>query len=146
MTGAAEGALLHPILAMALLTFVVGFVMYRRRFAEIRRKRVRVQSIATSAGMATALEDTAAADNFRNLFEMPVLFYAALVVAYVAKLAHPGLVALAWAYVATRVVHSAIHCTSNRVKYRFLAFVTSFWLLAAMWAWIAWGLLVAGRG
>lgn len=146
MTSLAPVLMLYPALAMALLTFVVGFAMYRRRFAEIRRKRVRVQSLATSAGIAGALEDTAAADNFRNLFEMPVLFYAAAVVAYAAQLASPGLVALAWAYVAARVVHSTIHCTTNRVKYRFLAFAASFWLLAALWALIAWDLLVAGKG
>jgi hypothetical protein len=137
--------MLYPVAAMALLTFVVGFAMYRRRFAEIRRRRVRVQSLATPAGMA-ALEDTAAADNFRNLFEMPVLFYAAAIVAHVAQLATPTLVALAWAYVAARVAHSAIHCTTNRVKHRFLAFAASFWLLAALWALIGWDLIVAGKG
>ena len=35
---------------------------------------------------------------------------------------------------------------ANRVKYRFLAFVTGFWILAALWALIAWDLLVAGKG
>lgn len=138
--------MLYPMLAMALLTFVVGYVMYRRRFAEIRRKRVRVQTVATSAGMSAALEDTAAADNFRNLFETPVLFYAGMLVVYAAQLAAPAYVALAWAYVAARVVHSTIHCTTNRVKHRFVAFLASFWLLAALWALIGWDLLVAGKG
>lgn len=146
MSGVPDRWMLYPPLALALLTFVVGFVMYRRRFAEIRRKRVRVQALATSAGMAAALEDTRAADNFRNLFEMPVLFYAGVLVAYAAKLASPALLALAWAYVAARVAHSAIHCTTNRVKHRFLAFATSFWLLAGLWALIGWDVLVAGKG
>lgn len=138
--------LLYPLLAQALLTFVVGVVMYRRRIAEIRAKRVRVQSLATSASMAATLEDTRASDNFRNLFEAPVLFYAGVLVAYVAQLASPAYVLLAWAFVATRVVHSAIHTTFNRVKYRFFAFVAGFWLLAAFWALLAFDLVVGGKG
>lgn len=137
--------MLYPMLALALLTFVVGVTMYRRRFAEIRRKRVRVQSVSTSASMAATLEDTGAADNFRNLLESPTLFYAGMLVAYAAHLAHPAYVAIAWAYVAARIVHSAIHCTTNRVKHRFFAFAASFWLLVALWALIAWDLLVAGK-
>jgi len=138
--------LLYPLLALALLTFVVGTLMYRRRVAEIRRKGVRLQSLASSAGMAATLEDTRASDNFRNQFELPVLFYVGVLVAYAAQLASPAYLALAWAFVASRVVHSAIHCTTNRVKHRFLAFVTGFWLVVALWALLAWDLLVAGKG
>jgi hypothetical protein len=96
--------------------------------------------------MATRLEDTGPADNFRNLFETPVLFYAALLVAYVAQLATVAYLALAWAYVVARVVHSVIHCTYNKVLHRLGAFLASFGLLAALWALIALDLLVAGKG
>ncbi|MDH5287286.1 MAG: MAPEG family protein [Betaproteobacteria bacterium] len=146
MNPVAERWLLYPLLAMALLTFAVGTLMYRRRVAEIRRKGVRLQSIASSAGMAATLEDTRASDNFRNLFEVPVLFYAGVLVAYAAHLASPAYLAVAWAFVAARIVHSAIQCTTNRVRYRFLAFVTGFWLVAALWALLGWDLVVAGKG
>jgi hypothetical protein len=72
--------LLYPLLALALVTFVVGVVMYRRRIGEMKAKRVRAQALATSASAAAALEDTRASDNFRNLFETPVLFYAGMLV------------------------------------------------------------------
>ena len=138
--------LLYPVLALVALTFVVGVVMYRRRVGEMKRRRIPPQAVASAVAMATTLEDTRAADNFRNLFETPVLFYAGMIVAYVAKLGSPALLALAWAYVLARVVHSAIHCTTNRVMHRFKAFLTSFALLGALWAMIAWDLLVAGKG
>jgi hypothetical protein len=138
--------LLYPMLALVVLTFVVGVAMYRRRVSEMKRRRIPPQSVASATAMATTLEDTGAADNFRNLFETPVLFYAGMIVAYAAKLGSPALLALAWAYVLARGVHSAIHCTTNRVMHRFKAFLTSFGLLGALWAVIAWELLVAGRG
>ena len=112
----------------------------------MRRRRVAPQSVATSAQMAAGLEDTRASDNFRNLFEMPVLFYAGVLVAYAAQLASPAYLVVSWAYVAARAVHSAIHCTTNRVMHRFPVFLASFWLLGALWALIAWDLLVAGKG
>ncbi len=50
---------------------------------------------------------------------------------------------LAWAYVALRVVHSAIHCGYNRVMHRFYAFLASNLVLWALWAWLGWRLLGA---
>ena len=126
-------AILWPVVAMVALTYAVSIVMYRRRIAEIRAKKIRLQSIATAAGMATHVEDVRGSDNYRNLFEGPVLFYVAAVAAFALKAVTPWLVALAWLYVACRVVHSAIHCTTNRVKHRFLAFVAGHALLFVIW-------------
>ena len=118
---------------MVALTFAVSLVMYRRRIAEIRAKKVRLSSIALSAGMAAHVEDTRASDNYRNLFEGPVLFYVAALAAFSLKVVTPLLLAIAWLYVACRVAHSLIHCTNNRVKYRFLAFVASHAVLFVLW-------------
>ena len=93
--------------------------------------------------MAARFADTRAADNYRNLFEMPVLFYLALVVTAIAGLVTPLSLGLAWAYVALRVVHSAIHCGYNRVMHRFYAFLASNLVLWALWAWLGWRLLGA---
>ena len=40
---------------------------------------------------------------------------------------------LAWAYVGTRMAHSYVHVTSNRVGSRFRIFAIGFVVLAAMW-------------
>ncbi len=127
-----DRTLLWPMLALVALTFVVALAMFRRRIAEIRARRIPLASIATSRGLAT-LEDVAAADNFRNLFEMPVLFYAACLL--MALLGSDGLLlpVLAWAYVALRVLHSAIQLNGNRVRWRFNAFAASTAVLLAIW-------------
>jgi hypothetical protein len=138
-----DPTLLWPMLALVALTFLVTMEMYRRRIAEIRSRRIPLASIATSRGMAT-LEDVAAADNFRNLFEMPVLFYAACLT--LAVLGPVGWLpaTLAWCYVALRVLHSAIHLRSNRVRWRFNAFALSTAVLVALWMVAA--AEIAGRG
>jgi hypothetical protein len=69
-------AIFWPVILQVALTLVVAMRMYMVRIAEIRSRRVNPQSLATSRGMAAHLENVAAADNFRNLFEIPVLFFA----------------------------------------------------------------------
>lgn len=139
-------AILYPLLAMVALTAIVALTMFRRRVGEMRARRIHPQKIALSSQMASALEDTRAADNFRNLFEAPVLFYTAVLVIYATQLPSPAYVALAWVYVATRVAHSTIQCTYNRVMHRFFAFASGLFVLWAIYALIAWDLLVANRG
>ena len=142
----AAKAILYPMLALVALVTIVAVTMYRRRLGEMRARRVHPQALALSAQMASALDDTRASDNFRNLFETPVLFYAAVLTIYAAQLASPLHVGLAWAFVATRVAHSAIQCTYNRVMHRFLVFLGSVLVLFAMFCLIAFDLLVANRG
>jgi hypothetical protein len=48
---------------------------------------------------------------------------------------------LAWAFVALRVVHSAIQCTYNRVWHRFYAYLAGGLVLWTLWGVLAFGLL-----
>jgi hypothetical protein len=130
-------AIFLPAFAMALLTLVVWLRMYTMRIAQMKRERIHPQSVATSAQSAARLTDSRAADNFRNLFELPVLFYLALVVAAIAGLASDVTLVLAWLFVALRVVHSAIHCTYNKVMHRFKAYLAGGVVLWVLWGWLA---------
>ena len=128
--------ILFPALAMVGLTIVVWFRMYTSRVAEMRRERIHPQSVATSAQMAARITDTRASDNFRNLFELPVLFYVALLVLAWTGHVTPVTLLLAWLFVALRVLHSAIHCTYNRVVHRFYAY-----LAGGVVLWVLWGVI-----
>jgi hypothetical protein len=130
-----------PAVAMMTLTCIVAVRMFLARIGQIKRERIRLQSIATAREAAEKLTDCGAADNFRNLFELPVLFYLALTVCVQIGLVNPLTVTLAWLFVAARCVHSYIHCTYNRVKHRFYAYVTGFFILAVLWIVVAIGLL-----
>ena len=125
--------ILLPIGAIVALSAVVGGALLAQRSAEMRRRRIHPQSVATSAQMAATLECTHIADNFRNLFETPVLFYALCLALAITQQVTTAMLAAAWAYVALRVLHSAIHCSYNRVMHRFAAFAAGFVLLIGMW-------------
>jgi hypothetical protein len=115
-----QALIFWPMIAMAGLTLVVAVHMYLTRVAEMRERRVNPQLLATRQEAEKHLHDTRASDNFRNLFEIPVLFYAA--------------------FVLTRVIHSCVHVTYNKVMHRFNVFVLGMAAVFAMWAALAWQL------
>jgi hypothetical protein len=130
-------SILWPVFAMAALTFVVMFRMAWTRLGTMKRERIHPQSVATSAQMTAAIADTRAPDNYRNLFELPVLFYVAMLLALATDRTGVLIVGLAWAFVVTRVIHSIIHCGYNKVRHRFLAFFVGALLLIALWVALA---------
>ena len=128
-----QSAIFWPMTVQVLLTLVVALRMYYSRIAELRSRRIRPQELATSRG-AASLENVAAADNFRNLFELPVLFFAICPVLYITHGVTLLQLTLAWAFVVFRIAHSFIHTTYNRVMHRFRAFVLSMLCVFSMWA------------
>jgi len=134
-------AIYLPVLVMAALTFAVWLRMYVVRIAQMKRDRIHPQTVATSARAAALLTESQAADNFRNLFELPVLFYVAVIIAVQTGQAGTVTVTLAWGFVALRLVHSAIHCTYNKVMHRFYAYLASSVALWALCAVVAFNLL-----
>ena len=133
-------AMLAPCVGMVALTALVWVKLYVDRIGEMRRRRIDPQSLAASGAKAEILQDTAASDNFRNLFEVPVLFYVLCVAVTATGTATPALVAAGWAYVALRALHSLIHVTYNRVMHRFTVYAASTLLLFGMWAAFAFAL------
>jgi hypothetical protein len=135
------GLMYWPAIAMVALTFAVWLRMYFTRIAQMQRERIHPQAVATSAQAAAKLTDSRGADNFRNLFELPVLFYVAVVVAVQTSQVTMLSLGLAWLFVLLRIAHSAIHCTYNRVYHRFYVYVAGGVVLAGLWTMLAIGLL-----
>jgi hypothetical protein len=129
----AHSAILIPVFLMVFVTLVVWTRLYVVRIAEMKAKRINPQKVATSAQAAALLSNTQASDNFRNLFEFPVLFYICCALAFSAKTESTALVTLAWAYAILRALHSVIHCTYNQVMHRFYVYILSTVVLFAMW-------------
>jgi hypothetical protein len=122
-----------PCVAMVGLTALVWLKLYADRLGEMAARRIDPQELATVRAAAGKLDRTAAADNFRNLFEVPVLFYVLCAALALTGGSTPGFVAAAWGYVSLRVLHSLVHVTYNRVVHRFLVYVASTLLLFGMW-------------
>ncbi len=126
--------LLLPLLAQVLLTFLVWFYLFARRIPEIVGKHIDVRKLKDRAEGHALLPDSAAAsNNLKNLFEMPVLFYAAILLALLLLIQDGMMVLLAWGFVAGRWAHSLIHCSYNDVNHRFAAYAVSCLFLLLLW-------------
>ena len=133
--------ILLPMLGMMVLTAVVWFVMYARRIPAMRKARKPVQVYTTPNMVAEILpeEINYPAYNLKNLFELPVLFYALCLYFYVTATAESVDVIAAWLFLLFRVAHSAIHCTANIVMARFLAYCGAALALWFMLGRAVWG-------
>ena len=128
-----ENGILLPPTALALLTGFVWLRMGSDRLAELRSRRIHPQQVATAKQMSETLQNTQSADHFRNLFEVPVLFYALCGFIAITRMTTLFLLACAWGYVVLRAAHAYIHLSHNKVVRRFQTFVASTIVLYVMW-------------
>ena len=128
-----DAAFFWPMFAMVVLTAIVWVRMYLVRVAEMKEKRIAPQKVSLSGQAAALLENTNAADNFRNLFEVPVLFYAICLMLMMSGSESLLLLGMAWLFVTLRAIHSLIHLTHNTVLQRFKVYIGGTVVLYAMW-------------
>ena len=126
--------IIWPVFAMVVLTFGVWFTLFVQRVAHMKRVPATADDLATGDATRRYFEPVeAASNNLTNLFEMPVLFYALVPLLVFAGAATAAQVVLAWAFVLCRSAHSIIHIGRRRVPVRFMAYLASCAVLAAMW-------------
>jgi hypothetical protein len=121
-----------PFAGMMLLTLVVWTYMYARRLpflatsGMLRQRQITPEELARRSPPGVAMPS----DNFRNLLELPTLFYAVVLYLAATGQVDEAYVAAAWTFFGFRVAHSAVHCTFNFIPLRFLVYVVS---SAALW-------------
>jgi hypothetical protein len=119
--------ILQPVAAMFLLTAAVWAFMYARRLPFILRNGIDPQSISTPELLNARIPAPInhASNNLKNLFELPVVFYALCTALVVAGHVDTLYLQAAWAFVGIRAAHSLVHCTVNVVSLRFTAYFLS---------------------
>jgi hypothetical protein len=128
-------AILYPVFVQVLLTIVVYCLLLASRGRALKAAGRQRGSGEIAMGRYPWPEDAEKrAHNQRNQFELPVLFYAVTGFSLIVGAVDLTLVALAWAFVASRVVHAAIHIGANKVRWRGPAFILGFLIVTAMWA------------
>jgi hypothetical protein len=135
--------ILLPLLAMVALSLLVWLALFLERLTQMKSLRIHPQQVADSKSMNARIPRMQASDNFKNLFELPVLFYALCLTHALLGSAGELDLALAWGFVVLRAIHSGIHLSYNRVMHRFAAYIASALLLWAAWGRLGWQLLAA---
>lgn len=138
-----EWAIIQPLLVEVLLTFLLALWLGVLRARAVAGRMVRVRDIVLGQ-KAWPGRVQQVSNSFQNQFEVPVLFYLVVVLAIQTGRVGPLLVGLAWGFVVLRLVHAAIHVTTNKLRPRFMAFLGATVVLAAMWLVFALGTLTGG--
>jgi hypothetical protein len=128
-----DKAIFLPVAALVALTFGVALLLLQARFRAAYRRQVTPGDFRYGESERVPAEARLPSRNLVNLLEMPVLFYVACVIFYAIGSVDGAALALAWAYVASRGVHSLIHLTYNNVFHRLAAFAAGNVVLLAIW-------------
>jgi hypothetical protein len=124
---------LYPVFALFLLTGFSTLRLASLRLAAVRKGEVDPKFYRDFHGYEEPMRLRVASRHVINLYEAPVLFYTISIIAYVTQVGGFAVVAMAWAYVLLRYLHSFVHLTSNNVLMRFRMFALSQALLVALW-------------
>ncbi|CAN5760438.1 hypothetical protein BH11PSE6_BH11PSE6_27750 [soil metagenome] len=127
-------AILWPTFALVALIILVWFWLTVERGRHIKRRPPTAEDFATGeAALRYFTPVEMPANNFRNLFEMPVLYFAIVPLLMITHQGNHVQVALAWAFVLLRAVHSFIHIVVRKVMIRAPVYWLGSAVLMAMW-------------
>lgn len=132
-----KAALLLPLLGMIFLTFAVMCWMLKLRYRAVLQDgldRTYFRLYKNAEVPDYLLKVT---QHYQNLLEMPPLFYLATVLVLILNLSDAFYIILAWAYLFSRLLHSYIHTTNNRLLWRKNAFIASMGILIVIWVRLA---------
>lgn len=139
-----QTAIFGPFFATMFLTLTVWIYMYIWRISFITRNKLSSKDLAVPGALARLSPPAVSnpSDNLKNLFEIPVIFYALALYLFATRHVDTVYVVAAWTFVVFRVMHSAVHCTFNLVILRFYLYLFStlaVWFMAirAALAWFA---------
>ncbi len=136
-------AILIPVFLHFLLVTLVGIRMGQARFKSVRSGETkRADIVLDSRKWPDRLRQLS--NNFDNQFQAPMAWYACVAFLIATAFVDQVQVVLTFGFLVSRVIHSFIHVTTNKLPDRFYAFIAGLFCLFAMWAWFALRLYVIG--
>ena len=123
---------LAPLFVQVALTFGLLVWMAYARTSSVSRGETKMRDIALGEP-AWPAKPTQISNCYDSQFQIPVLFYVLVILAWITRQADLLFVVMAWIFVLSRLAHAYIHTTSNHVPTRFRAFAVGLLVLLLMW-------------
>lgn len=141
-----QDTIFSPFFARVFLTLLVWVYMYIRRISFLISSKIPQVDLSVPGTLAQISPPNVSnpSDNLKNLFEIPVLFYALLLYLFITKQVDTVYVNAAWVFVIFRALHSAVHCTFNLIMLRFYLYLfatLAVWFIAIRAALTHFGIL-----
>jgi hypothetical protein len=139
-----QNAILLPVFVQVLLTISIMVAMARARGRSMKARGQKIDDMALTTDSDWEQSALKASNNYKNQFEIPVLFYAVAAFALITRQVDPILFALACLFVLTRIAHAIIHIGPNQIKPRAFTFLVGVVVVIAMWIILAWRVIAGG--
>lgn len=123
---------LLPVFVQVALTFALLFWMASARTGSVRRGETKIRDIALGQS-AWPARPQQISNCYDSQFQVPLLFYVLIILAWITRQADLLFVVMAWIFVLSRLAHAYIHTTSNHVPTRFRVFAVGVLVLLLMW-------------
>jgi hypothetical protein len=122
-----QTAIFGPFLASMLLTIVVWAYMLFRRVRWMNDSKITPEDLLVPGALAQLSPPAVSnpSDNLKNLFEIPVLFYAICLMLFATSQVDAAYVYAGWVFFVFRVLHSVVHCMFNRIMLRFYLYLVA---------------------
>ena len=130
-----QSLLVWPMVIQAIVTMLLYVPMSRNRVAAVKAGKAKPSDFKLRTHEPE--ESKAYVNAISNQFELPVLFFAAVLTALVMGMTDAVTIALAWAFVAAKTAHTLVHVTTNRLKHRRPLFMAAIFICLLQWIWIA---------
>ncbi len=123
---------LLPVFVQAAIAFALLFWMASVRTGSVSRGETKMRDIALGQS-AWPEQSTKISNCFNSQFQLPLLFYVLVILAWITKQADLLFVVMAWVFVLARLAHAYVHTTLNHVPTRFKVFAVGMLVLLVMW-------------
>ena len=127
---------LLPVFVQVALTIVLLVWTARSRTASVKSGKTKMRDIALGQPNWPD-QPTQVANSYNSQFQLPVLFYVAVILAWITRTTDVVFVVLEWLFVLLRLGHAYVHVTSNYVPRRFQVFAAGLLVLVIMWIYFA---------
>lgn len=121
------------LIAMLLLVLILFFLLFVSRMRALYSKKVGLAYFEVFKGAQAPEYLTKVTNNVNNLFEVPPIFYMAVVLTLVFDIENDFMLFCAWGFVVSRYVHSFVHITFNNYLVRGSVFTVSIFFLVMLW-------------
>ncbi len=126
-------SVIYPMGLLAIFTLLYSTVLLSGRMKAVRKGDVRFSYFREYTSQTPPGYMQKATRQWANLYEVPVLFYAACAAILILKLDDLVFVYLAYVFFGLRLVQALIHTTYNNVLHRLMIFAAGMITVLAMW-------------
>jgi len=126
--------LIYPIAFYVLYIFALFLIVAFLRIRGVKSGAIALEYFTTYTGSLPPERMVVLGRHYDNQFQVPLLFLVSCVAALHLPAGRDVLaVSLSWGFIASRLLHTAVHLGSNHIVHRLMAYALGWLLLMALW-------------